>query len=105
MTYLNMKNGNNGMMIVFDDKYVEFWLDYNTETFKGAFHDNNGIDLALLAGMTAEELSEEQADEILINVANAMKDDIASRYSVEINGWILCRDGGDPYEDEPDCYY
>lgn len=88
MEYLNMTTGTLAILIAFAGKNIEFWCNYNPETFVGCFHDNSGINIRMLVGATAEYFTEQQAKLTLSKIADAMENTAGSRYTLEIRQWL-----------------
>ena len=88
MEYLNIVTETIAILIAFNGKNIEFWCNYDPKTFVGCFHDNNGIDIRMLVGTTAEYFTEQQAKETLSKIADVMENTAGSRYTLEIKQWL-----------------
>ena len=88
MYFLKLENGMMGVLIAFNGKHVEFWLNYEIKTNIGSFHDNSDIPIYYLSGMKAKAINLPETKEIMQKIANATSGTSAGRYSVEIKDWL-----------------
>lgn len=88
MEYLNMVTETIAILIAFNGKNIDFWLNYDPKTFVGCFHNNSGINLRMLVGATAEYFTEQQAKLTLSKIADTMENTAGSRYTLEIRQWL-----------------
>jgi len=88
MDYVLFENERDGVLVVFNGKEVVNWTAFDKTKYVGTFHDNSPIDWGMVGWKCASAISEKQAIDLLIRIAESTTDTAAHRYSREIQAFV-----------------